>query len=253
MVSYRKNRARKNRRSIIRDSRKNIVHVQKGPTPTATMCKLKVSGLITLTIGTAGQYNVTDFIAAMNDLVSPSNFFTQQPTGFDQWSAMFQRFTVVASACKLHICNVTSSVAQPSLLTVTLLPTSMTLTQLRTAANNGATLGTGQQCDLQNDALARVVQLGNSNATSNALLKHYCKIKRLYPARDIVDDQSFSGFTTSMSGGANSPDTVPLWGIILQSTRNSNGDPNGDTYVVHIQATVTYYTKFSSPVNVYDA
>lgn len=253
MVSYPSRRQRRKARYNTRDARKNIVRVARGPTPTQAFAKLKVSGIITVVIGTAGQYNATDFVATMNDLVAPSNFFTQQPTGFDQWSNMFQKFTVIGSACKLHLANVTQSDAQPALITVTLLPTSMTLTQLRTAADAGGTTGTGDQCDLQNDALAKTVMLGNANADSNALLKHYLKIQRLYPNVNVRDDPNFSGTTASMSGGTNSPATTPLWGLCVQSSRNSNGDPNGDTYIVQIQATVTYYTLFSSPVNLYDA
>lgn len=247
------NRRRKNRRFNTKDARRNIVRVTRGPTPTQAFAKLKVSGIITVTIGTAGQYNATDLVAIMNDLTAPSNFFTQQPTGFDQWARMFQRYTVIASACKLHISNVTDSLAQPSLITITLIPTSMTLTQLRAAADAGGTTGTGQQCDLQNDALAKVVMLGNPNADSNALLKHYCKISRLYPNVNIREEANFSGTTSSFSSGEAAPGTTPLWGLCVQSSRSSNGDPAGNTYIVQIQATVTYYTLFSSPVNVYDA
>jgi len=253
---------KKSAKYAARDAQRNIVHVTKGPSPMQAYVKIKVSGLVNIALG-AGAFNETDELATMNGLFTPSSFFGQQPTGFDQWSALFQRYTVLASAVKLHIANQTvitasagSTFTQPvqPLITVTVLPTSMDVTQLRVAADSGGASGSGAALNLQNDAKAKTVMLGNPNACNTALLKHYCKIKDLYPQKNIEDEDDYSGLTVSDQAGASNPAIVPIWGIVVQSsTPQGTVGVYTTTPTVFIQATITFYTKFSSPVNLYDS
>jgi len=217
--------------------------------------KIKLSGIVVLSISpsaTPAQFNETDFLSKLNCMVAPSGFFNQQPTGFDQWSAMFQRFTVLASSIKCHIANTTTtSLAASSLLTLTVLPTTMTLVELRNAADAGGSLGTGVQCDLQNDAKAKTVMLGSGQACNTALLKNYVAMKDLYPQKDIESEDDFSGYTASQNGGPADPAIQAAWGVSLQSSLASANTTNNVS--AQVQITVTMYTKFSSPVNVYDS
>jgi len=252
---------KKNAKYAVRNAQKNIVHVTKGVIAQSVMVPLKVSGIFEIDVDNTGHtaYNETDFIAKANCLVAPSGFFGQQPTGFDQWSSMYQRFTVLASAITCRLANVTpqgnngaTTLTQP-LITVTVLPTAMTLTQLRNAADHGGTLGTGSQCDLQNDQKAKTAFLGLSVACNTSVIKHYVKLKDLYPQKDLEDEDDFSGYTVAQNGGPADPAIQAAWGVCVQSNIQSTGTNAGQFPKVQFNVTITYYTKFSSPVNLYDS
>lgn len=244
---------RKNAKYAKRDATRNIVHVTRGPTPTSAFVKLKISGLISFNIGNSGQFNQVDAICAINDPSTPSGFFNYQPTGFDQWSGMFQRYTVLASSIKTRIANVSNPPNTQVLgqLSFTILPSTMSLAQIRGAADTNGATGEGTHCDLMNDRFARTVYLSVPNSgRSSGFINHYIKMKQLYPAKDIEDEEDFTGNTVSESGGLTSPVLIPFWYGYLQATEAANAGTI--IYEVQMQVTITMYTKFSSPVNVYD-
>lgn len=245
---------RKNAKYAKSDARRNIVRVTRGPTPTSAFVKLKISGLISFNIDLSNQFNMVDIISVLNDPTNPAGFFNYQPTGFDQWSAMFQNFTVVACGIKAHLVNVSNPPNTQALgqLSFTILPSTMTLAQVRGAADTNGPTGQGNHCDLLNDRFARTVYLGNPNSgKATGYINHYIKLNQLYPQKNILDEDDYTGHTASWTGGATSPIITPAWFGYMQATEVSNGTTI--QYEVQLQVTITMYTKFSSPVNVFDA
>lgn len=235
---------------LAKDARRNIVHVLRGPTPTQAFVKLKVTGIVAITINAAGQFNEVNPIGQINDLTVPP--FFSQPTGYDQWAAMFQRFTVLAGAVKVCVAQTQSGVCAGNLSSCTVIPSTMTLTQMRTAADSGGGTGTGVNCDLINDRLARTKYFSRNDANAELIeIKHYIKLKTLYPDKDVKDDPDFTGTTSSFQSGAAAPVNDPYWYIYFQ-TGSTPASGAGDECIFQVRATITYYTLFSSPVNVYD-
>lgn len=242
--------------TLAKNYRNNIVSMLRGPTPTQAYVKLKVTGIINVDFPYA-DYNETDLIASTLDAGSPNGAaFTQQPTGFDQWSALFQRFTVLGSSCKVDAQYQGKYNAGGNLLgggrfiALTVLPSSMTLAQVRAAADAGGTGGSGNRCDLQNDKLSKTVHFSRPDASSDMVqIKHYCKTKTLFPDKDVVDDSDFQGTTASFTDGLTEPIKEANWYFCLQATEI---DASGDEDRIRMFVTITYYTLFSSPVNVFD-
>jgi len=238
----------KGAKQVVKNYRRNIVNVARGPTPTQCFAPLKLTAILNVSIPT-GSYNIVDGLASMLNLSSPSTFFTQQPVGFDQWSALFQRYTVHASSVEINAMMSRPDSVQ-NLTSLTLLPTAMQVTQVRTAVDAGGGTGTGTQCAIQNDRYAKNVYFSNTGANANCVvLKHYMKSKWLFPDKDVSDDPDFTGTTASYVSGATSPTQTANWVLILQA---NDQVASASGVEITIRATITYYTQFSSPVNLYD-
>jgi len=181
-----------------KDAQRNIVHVTRRPSPSQAFVKLKVTGFFTSTFG-ASDYNLVGTVASMNNIIATSGLWAQEPTGLNQWATFFQRFTVLASKCKLSIANGLNSNACP--LAFTLIPSTMTQTQMQAAADHGSTANAGTYCDLMNDRFAKTVHIFGVNSAwcANMDLKQYIKIKTLYPDKDIIDDPDFTGTHASFN------------------------------------------------------
>lgn len=232
----------------LKDTNQGIVHVVRGPTPTQADVKLKVTGSGFLIIP-IGQSNHVEPLSTLFDPGAPSTLFTQQPAGFDQWSTMFQRFTVLACAIKVTAKITQQDIANDdNLFSLTVLPSTMTLAQVRAAADNGGATGTGEQCALENDRFAKTKFFSRPDANADTFqIKHYIASRTLYPNKEIEDDPDFTGTTASFTTGLAAPVATGSYYGILQSTAAVTAIRN-----CTFRISVTYYTRFSSPVNVYD-
>lgn len=238
---------------VNKDKRANAVHVQRGPRPDKIFAKMKITGDCIVSLSN-GAYNESDFISYFNNLGGPSNFFAYQPTYFDQWSQMYQRYTVLACAIKCWIKSglVTNSTTNPgNLVTCTIVPTTMTKAQFVVACDHNSTTGAGRQMDVLNDPRAKTVMIGSPyGGHDETMISHYVKLKDLYPDKDVETDPDFTGTTTSFTSGLAAPVNLPIWGVLLQSDKAAATSVNDIT--VTIRAQVTFYTIFSSPAQLYD-
>lgn len=233
-------------------ARKGVISVPTGPTARQAWVRLKVTGFIEVSIDATGQYNEVDIIANFLDPGAPSSFFSQQPVGFDQWSAMFQRFTVSSSAIKLSAMRqVGSSATTGGLASATVIPSTMTLAQMRQAQDGGATTGQGTFCSLQDDALAKTKYFSRLDANADLIeIEHFIKTKALFPDKEPRTDPEFSGTTASNTAGLTSPVKQAYWYLIIQQNQAATAITNVTGYSCRV--TIDYWTLFSSPVNVYD-
>lgn len=234
------------------NEQRGIVSVVRGPTPTQTFAKLRLSGIVAITLD-AASYNDWDQGLSILNIENPSAFLAgQQPIGFDQWSTMFQRYTVHGCKVKFDISRDTkaSDSSDTRQISFTALPSTMSISQIRTAADAGGTTGQGVTCALQCDRFARNVALGRVNGNGQIVsLKHYIATKTLFPTQDVKDDPDFTGTTASFSSGASAPVNQAYWYFGIQA---NEADVGGADTVITIRIYATYYTQFSSPVNLYD-
>lgn len=236
-------------RKARKDYFQNIVRLRY-PTPTQTYVKLKVQGILNFTLTTA-QINIWDQMATVNNPAFPSGFFTQQPVGWDAWANMMQKFTCHGCALKLEAIRVGNQPGDDDrMLTLTVLPSISTLAQIRAAADTGATTNLGTTCALQCDRFAVNRSFSNANANRDLIsLKTYISTATLNPTKDVRDDPDYTGTTATYTSGQSSPANVAYWYIGLQANDVATG--LSDTHV-QIRVTLTYYTQFSSPLNMFD-
>lgn len=219
--------------------RKNIVSVPRGPTPTDVFVKLKVIGQFNVTTVASTYNSVTSMINFLNPIL-PSSLFPQQPTGWDQWSTLYQRFTVLGSKCSLVVLN---GQAFTGMLSVTLLPSVSNNAQIVAAMDGSAGSGLGVGMGPLANQYAQTRYVSNYQGNNNMVfLKKFMKSKTLFQTKDVTDDPDYTGTTASFTGGASKPVNDAWWYLLLQSG-NSGAQP-----VLNCRVTCTYYVKFSSPV-----
>lgn len=221
--------------------------VVRGPTPTQTFAKLRLCGIVNITLDGA-DFNEWDTLSSMLNLGAPSAFFSgQQPIGFDQWSALFQRYTVHYTKVKVEASRQVIS-GDDRLLSVTLLPSTMTITQIRAAADGGGATGQGVACPLQCDRYARTVHIGTNSANAQLVtISNQIKTKTLFQTDNIKDDPDFTGTTSTYTSGVSAPVNNANWYIGIQAN-----DVPGASTIIQCRVYITFYTQFSSPVNIYD-
>lgn len=219
--------------------RKNIISIPRGPTPTDVFVKLKVIGDFNVTTAANTYNSVTSMINFLNP-IQVSGLFTQQPTGWDQWSALYQRFTVLGSKCSAIVLN---SQAYTGMISATLIPSQNTQAQMVAAMDGSAGSGLGRGMGPIANQYAQTKYISNYQGNNNMVfLKKYIKTKTLFQAKDVVDDPDFTGTTQAASGGAAKPVNDAWWYLLLQVS-NASASP-----VLNVRVNCTYYVKFSSPL-----
>jgi len=245
--------AKKNSR-VARRARKdysqNIVRL-KYPTPTQTYVKLKVQGIVNLTLANT-LYNFWDQLATVNNPLQPSGFFLQQPIGWDTWANTLQKFTCFGCSLRLDAIRVGNQPGDDDrLITLTVYPSQYTLAQIRNAADaQGTGTGTGTTCSIQMNRFAVNRTFSNANANRDLIsLKTYASTKTLNPTKDVRDDPDFTGTTATYTSGASPPVNISYWYIGLQA---NEAPAMLSPTEVQVRVSLTYYTLFSSPIAEFD-
>lgn len=161
---------------------------------------------------------------------------TPQPTGFDQWSNMYQRYTVLGTKVTLVIVSQFSSNTLAN--SISLMATTESETAVQTAM--GTTAGRSQG-PLSMPWTKTIHPGALSSGDSVKRITVYCKTKSQYPAKDVVDDPDFTGTTVTFSSGQTAPINRLYFHMIV--TQNSNTIAANFAYRIF----VTQYVKFSSP------
>lgn len=161
---------------------------------------------------------------------------TPQPTGFDQWAAMYQRYTVLAS--KAVLCIVSQYSSNTLATSVSLMATTESASAVQTAM--GTTTGRSQG-PLSMPWTRTVIPGALSSGDSVKKIKMYCKTKSQYPTGDVTDDPDFTGTTVSFTSGQSAPINNLYYHMIV--TQNSNTIAANFAY----RLVLTQWVKFSSP------
>lgn len=241
--SYGLTKYQKQCKQAYRDKQRGIVHIPKGIVPNKLYIKLKQLCMFNSGSVAASQ-NLAVAIVNWLSLNSPSGLMSGQPPGYDQWGGLFQRYTVLASKIVARISRFDSGTNPCQ---VGLLPSTMTTTQIRTAMDNGGTINTGVRMGPFADWHCKQGLLPNANSGVPLVLTSYCKTADMYPDKEVLDDESFTGTTASFTSGSTNPTNSINTFLLIQ---NASG---AAATTVSGSIEVTYYCMFSSPVVVYDA
>lgn len=230
---------RKKIRTAKKNFRKNQISVPRGPTPTSVFVKLRVLVPFNHTV-VANTYNsVTQLFNFLNPIV-PSSLIATQPTGWDQWSTLYQQFTVLAAKCSVTF---GLNQAYTGFLSGTLLPSTMTSAQMVAAMDGGAGSGLGQGMGPLSNQYAKTKYLTHyQGSKSISTIKAFMKTRTLFQTKDVMDDPDFTGTTSSFTGGASKP-VNDAWFYFIQQQGNGTA-----AAVLNCRASLTYFIKFSSPV-----
>lgn len=217
--------------------KKNIITIPRPVAATAAFVKLKT--ISPWVVFAPATFNSVTSVVNMPNLVNGTTLWTNpQPVGFDQWSAMFQRYTVLGFKITAEILSNSATIMG----SFTLLPSISTLTQIRTAMDGAGSLGSGQN----NAALAQPLAVTRSytqkdGSRSAIKIKKYISMKTLFPDSDVTDDPDFSGTTSTFTSGETAPVANAWMYLITTQYVQSAGNCN-------VRFWITYYTKFSGPV-----
>lgn len=172
-----------------------------------------------------------------NDISSP------QPTGFDQWGAMFRRFTVYKSSVNLKVTQVNPvSALHQRAIRVSLVPTQQSV------ASPGFVSQAFQNQAAYAMPLVKSRYVGMMTGQHDIIsIKHACKTKTLFPAKDIQDDEEFSGYTGYGGTTVSGPTTDHQWYWVLAAQVMAGNAVSVDqTLVIYWEA--TYWVEFSQSV-----
>lgn len=215
-----------------------MVSVPRGIMPNSVFVKLKT---VTCWAGySATSYNTVtelidglDLAAGLNSLIWAE---TPQPTGFDQWGNLYQRYTVLATKVTLVIVSQYSSNSLAN--SISLMATTESETAVQTAM--GSTSGRSQG-PLAMPWTKTIHPGALSSGDSIKRITVYCKSKSQYPTKDVTNDPDFTGTTVTFSSGQTAPTNSLYFHMIV--TQNSNTIAASFAYRIF----VTQYVKFSSP------
>lgn len=206
---YRKKRYNK-KRILRRAGRLSKLKLNRGSMiPDTTLVKLKYVDFISMTnIGGIGTYTYR-----LNSCFDPD--FTgsgHQPMGFDQWSAFYGHYQVLASRIRVQVLtgntNVSGFAIYPS--------------------SNTTALGTYYESREQ--PYSRAKWITNSGSSAHTVLSNYMKVKKL-EARTI-DSVNFSAPVNA------NPVTEKFWHLVVQSPSAS------DISSLRFDIQIVYYVKF---------
>lgn len=215
-----------------------MISVPRGIMASSVFVKLK-------TVTCWAAYNSTDY-NTVTELCDALNLAaglnasvwaeTPQPTGFDQWANMYQRYTVLASkVCLVIVSQYSSNTLATS---VSLMATTESAAAVQTAM--GTTTGRSQG-PLSMPWVRTVTPGALSSGASVKKIKMYCKTKSQYPAEDITDDPDFTGTTVTFTSGQSAPINNLYYHMIV--TQNSNTIAANFAYRIIL----TQWVKLSSP------
>jgi hypothetical protein len=196
--------------------------------PDRAITKLKYQTRDTLTI-TAGAQNSVIFRG--NGAYDPEYAaYGEQPTGYDQWAALYDKYTVVASSIKTYVVDVQGDGGDNETLLLAILPVtenSFTPTDI----NEVAALPYGKFAQIypQTD--------GNPGAPSNTV-RSYMSTEKIFGLveRAALIERNFSSATTA------SPNQGWYWTIFMQSANGTTSN-QPDVYFE-----ITYHVEFSDRI-----
>lgn len=187
--------------------------------PKSTHIKLEYQGEWVSTGNTATTYTT---LFRANSLFDPDySFGGQQPMGFDEWSAFYSTYKVIASKITIEaVNNIGSTIPTCSMVVY---------------PSNSATTGTSTRMEATPGAKIRIVGMGSGKHESVSLV-HYATTDRVF-AGAIRD--------TSTLCAATGADPSKVWWWILQFCSSQSGQNVQLRYKANIQYTVI----FSDPKN----
>lgn len=181
-------------------------------------------------------------------ITSGNDISTPQPTGFDQWAAMFRMYTVFKSKISLKIATVNPANApNQRMIRMSLLPTTQQV------SSPGLVLQSFQDQAAYSNPWVKSRYVGVMTGNHDCItLAHKARTKQMFPHKDIQDDEEFSGFTGGGGSTLSGPTADHNWNWVLAGQVMAGNAVGVDqTIVVYMQ--VTYWVEFSQPVVLQDS